>query len=186
MTEPRFRDCKCGHPKLSHELDLAPQCIAENCTCLGYRPDVLPQPQPSRLAHTPPANVTPMRSTLDALIREGKASDRANTRKLAERVESLAGDLSSRLDADREAAEERRRAQAAKEAVAREVAELEAKLAAAKAKLRGRPVLAAKGKPGPKADAPADGICPDCGQGGLRNVGVHRANKHGWRKDGAA
>lgn len=152
MTAPRFTNCRCGHPKLSHELDLAPQCIAEGCTCLSYRP----QTAPDRL-NTLTVAAEPVR-TADALIAEGRKAYSKRTVNLAQKIAGLLRDLSAQLDAERETA-----------AARREIETLERKLAEAKARLRGD---AAK-----PVGAMVD--CPDCSKSvKAAGLGIHRAKAH--------
>lgn len=35
---PRYLPCRCTHQKAQHEGPLAPQCHADRCECLQYRP----------------------------------------------------------------------------------------------------------------------------------------------------
>lgn len=186
MTASRFLPCRCGHPKSEHEA-LAPQCAAGHCTCLRYLPVGAPGaavPRPtSMLASVPPATPTPVRGpvepggpTIEQVITAGKRSSSKRISALAKKVEVLAGDLRTRLAEERVAADEARRKAAATEEARREIIELEAKLAAARAKLR----PAGRTPPATSANT-GDGVCPDCGKTGLKSIGPHRSRAHGYR-----
>lgn len=162
MTTPVFAKCLCGHSKQRHEGGLAPQCVAMGCNCLRYRPDVAHAPQsPPVVAVPPPRPAAPAptetpRQPRISVIEAGKGSTNKSIVALANRIDQLLLDLDARLRQD-----------AVKDAVRREVAELETRLAAAKEKLR------------PGAGQPGTGVCPDCGKPGLKSIGTHQFRAHG-------
>lgn len=210
----RFAPCRCSHSKEQHEA-LAPQCAAPACTCLSYRPNLDPAAStvlttaPAGLRTVParpplqavPANHQPTPPTnVSSVVAAGKRSDSKRIQALAAKVENLYDELLERLRAEREAVEERRRAEQAKadakrladqarETARREVAELEAKLKAAKQRLRSTPAKGFKdgGTPPvpkkPAAERTGTAVCPDCGKDGLSNLGAHRSRAHGYRAE---
>jgi hypothetical protein len=189
VTAPRFAGCRCGHSKEAHSVpSMAPQCTAQKCACLAYRPDVAtvpPRPMTTPTVPAPPTvTLVPEPTdgpTLEQVLQAGKRSDLKRTVALAEKVADLLADLRGRLADERRAAEAQRKADAEREAAGAEVARLEAALRVAKAKLRGAPAQAATSTAGTGRSTQD---CPTCGLP-FSNLGVHRAKKHG-HKAGAA
>lgn len=134
MTAPghRFADCVCGHPKLSHELELAPQCVAEKCTCLSYRPKSAVAP-----GGTASLTTIPTRSGFEQMLAAARRSESKRVQALGEKIRGLFDDLAARIEAESASAEARA-----------EVARLERQLAEAKAKLRGKTGVPAAADPG--------------------------------------
>lgn len=90
--------------------------------------------------------------------------------------------LRQRIRDERGQAEAKARAQASREAALREVAELEARLKAARARARGASPANTLAKPtATSSDSAGDGVCPTCGRDGLKNVGAHRSRAHGYK-----
>ncbi len=144
MSAPRYAPCRCSHGKDWHERDgLAPQCTHTGCTCLAYRPNVPARPDlqatttPIRPAEpTTPAVQGQRGPTIDQVLAAGKRSEFKRTVALAERIAVLVHDLRGRLTDERQAAEAKRQQDAVAEAAKIEIAELEARLKAARAKLK--------------------------------------------------
>jgi len=112
-----------------HEA-LAPQCAFAGCTCLRYTPVTAGTVNGAPSAPTGP--------TAGELIAAGKRSGSKRTVALAEKIHGLVLDLRGRLAEDRLRSEAKLAKEREKDGVRREVADLEVKLAAARAKLRGR------------------------------------------------
>lgn len=181
--------CKCGHTKVSHPESHDEACKV--CDCPEFIPAGLNVDSPT--LGSPSAPVSPLvpltttappvtivaaaaAPTVDQLIAAAKRSKMKRTVGLAEKIETLAADLRARLAEERKASEEERRREAAAEATRAEIAELERKLAAARAKLPAR----IKHRGEELSAAPT--ACPDCEfTGSPVAVGVHRARKHGYR-----
>jgi hypothetical protein len=196
VTAPRFVDCKCGHSKDHHEMPaLAPQCVAGGCNCLSYRPATAPEkskppaatvspirPVPSAPSEEPEVN-DEQPAAIDDLVHDGKRSSSQRTVKLAEKVAALVDELTGRLAGEREEAAAAKEREAATAAARAEIAELEAKLAEAKALLRGTP----KAKPTPTAKQTGEYPCPDCPKvlTTPQGLGAHRAKAHGYRRETA-
>lgn len=158
MTAPRFVDCRCGHPKFTHETEgFAPQCTTPRCECLSYRPGFTPTAAATLAAVQPQQRP----SNAEQLLTAGKQSYAKRTVALAEKIQALLDDMWARLQDEH-----------ATTAARREVEELEAKLAEAKARLRGERTATA-------ATAPTV-ECPDCGKTVKpTGLGIHRAKAHG-------
>jgi hypothetical protein len=176
LTHP---DCRCGHDRPAHyQNGFAPQCTAARCTCLRYQPADQNTPTPRA--------TTDNDTTIDQLVAAGRRSSTRRIATLAQRVHDQAATLRALLAAERSKAEATRRAEADKQAARREVERLEVELAAAKAKLRGKPAPAA---PTARRDTlgrriardATPKVCPDCGQT-FQALGPHRARKHGYRR----
>jgi hypothetical protein len=185
-------DCRCGHSHEQHAA-LSPQCSAARCECLRYQPaqHVVPAvsaPIGVQLVHAAPAKPpTPTSSgpTIDQILAAGRRSQFKRTVALAEKIAAELRDLRGRLVEERAIAEaDRAQAEARAKALA-EIAELEKKLAAAKAKLKD--TRHAAGLPGGERTAGA-GACPDCGElfDTAQRLGVHRRWKHDYRKNTAS
>jgi DNA repair exonuclease SbcCD ATPase subunit len=152
--------CLCGHSHAEHE-PLAPQCSAARCECIRYRPNRTPP----RVLTVAPAPIREVATTItiEDLLTIGRRSDHKRIAALAEKITAELEDLRRRV-ADAAAAEDAKRAADAQRAKAlAEIAELEAKLAAAKARLKpGKPTTAESsfterpGHPGIE--------CPVCGR----------------------
>jgi hypothetical protein len=171
---PRYADCRCGHNKLSHEVESAPACVHEDCGCVQY----VARTTPERFVPTAVA-AAPSAASAEQLIAAGKRSDAKRTVTLAEKIEEQLRDLRHRIVAERQLAEERAKREAEITAAKQRVAELERQLAAARAVLKGN----APPKP-PAAGLPGDLICPECGRpsASQRGHAIHRAHAHGVRK----
>lgn len=171
----------------------APQCVAGGCNCLTYRPATAPEKPP-----TPAATVSPIRSvpsapseepevndqqpaSVEDVVREGKASSSQRTVKLAEKVAALVDELTGRLASEREDAAAAKAREEATASARAEIAQLEAKLAEAKALLRGTP----KAKPANQGfEVHVPYTCPDCPKvlTTPQGLGAHRAKAHGYRR----
>jgi hypothetical protein len=126
-----------------HEA-LAPQCAFAGCTCLRYTPVTAGTVNGAPSAPTGP--------TAGELIAAGKRSGSKRTVALAEKIHGLVLDLRGRLAEDRLRSEAKLAKEREKDGVRREVADLEVKLAAARAKLHGRTVP--DDAPSPRAASP--------------------------------
>lgn len=154
MTGPRFVDCKCGHGKALHEnADFAPQCVGPGCGCVQYRVAGGSAVR-SVGAHTPPARLTtaPQSSPTRSIVETGLASTNKAICKWAERVRDDLDKLAAMLRDDD-----------GKAAARAEVADLERRLAEAKAKLR----------PSPKAVAVVVAGTVPCGREGCDRTFVN-------------
>lgn len=211
MTAPTKPACRCRHGALAHELDgLAPQCAHSGCDCLEYKPPVPATVRRVNGAHTPPSplpvkfqpadedlelketaeklNSTPPNSTkpaaspveaamiaVDVLLADAKTRT-PRIRRLAEKVEAELKQLQDLVAADAESA-----------AARKEIAELEARLRKARAKLAVKKTSQTL-KPAPVKAAPeptdAGHQCPDCDKKSPTTQGLaaHRRHAHGYRK----
>ncbi|SOD72756.1 hypothetical protein SAMN05892883_2101 [Jatrophihabitans sp. GAS493] len=174
MTAPRRVDCTCGHPSIEHAHGGLRICLhtdaqdRANCDCNEYDPDV-PAPKPttappalkavaSPVAPKPvnpfpqefgPATVAAPAAgpSADAILEEAATSDSKRIVNLGERIRHDLDVLNNRLREDREGAQARRAARA-------EIAELEAALKIAKAKLRGGSATPATPSAAPQQPTP--------------------------------
>jgi hypothetical protein len=122
MTAARFAPCRCGHSHAEHQA-LAPQCSAGHCTCLRYQPATA---------------VEASGPTAEQLLGAGNRSHAKRTVALAGKITGLLTDLRARLIDERAGAEARAVMERAHAETRKQIADLEAQLAAAKAMLRGR------------------------------------------------
>ncbi len=166
---PNCANPACGHSKEAHEVaGLEPQCTASGCVCVFYR-EPRPVPAPPRVVTTgaPP--------TVEQLIDAGRRSENKRISALADKVAGSAAELRALLREEQATAE-----------IRREIADLEQKLATAKAKLRGtaKPVKASVKAAAAPAPAAAEKVkCPSCNdEVSARGLGPHRAKKHGYRR----
>lgn len=136
---------------------------------------------PAGKSPTAPAAAPTGPSPLGLLLEQASGHTVAKVRRLAERIEAQLDDLRALMQ-EHEAGEAQRRAEAAAQEKARaEVARLEAALAAAKAKLKGKPTgrgthaLVGR-KQAPRPPMP----CPDCGTvvAGNQGLALHRKARH--------
>lgn len=175
-TDTTHPDCRCGHDRNAHFQDgFAPQCTAPHCICLNYQPET----EPVTLR---PANDNGTSTSIDQLVAAGRRSSTKRIATLANRIHGLAAQLHTALEVERGHAE-----------IARQIARLERELAAAKASLKTKTTATHK-PPSPPPPVKRDSlgrrvpaeratqICPDCGQS-FANLGVHRARRHGYRKN---
>jgi hypothetical protein len=217
MTAPRFAGCRCGHSKEAHSVpSMAPQCTAQKCACLQYRPDVARNVQPATpVGLRPPGGTAvpqiPQRSvpiqaesaampeptdrdifragnapTIEQILAAAKRSEFKRTIALAEKIAEQVADLRGRLNDEREAGEEARKEAAVREQARKQIAELERQLAAARAALRGGPVS-------PGATRSISGESVPCTEVGCARVfsrpqglSRHLRETHGVEKAGAA
>ncbi|HEY2086410.1 MAG TPA: hypothetical protein VGH54_10360 [Mycobacterium sp.] len=127
---------------------------------LPLPPSVEPARKPTVFATMQPSAFAAPQAPGRSVLRDGLASPKVRTRQLAEKIQSLLADLKDRLlsetaEAIAKAETDRQRAQAQQE-----IAELEEKLRAARALLRGAPADAER-EPRPRTpEAPAP--CPHC------------------------
>jgi hypothetical protein len=161
-----IRLCKCGHMERRHvpSPDTDNWCGAADCDCPRFELGEEVTPAPHRVA-APAAEVperinvpvqeqpaSPHRvvvidgrrelmgqpgPSLADLIAAGRRSSLKRTVTLADRIVEMAQDLAARLRLEQAAAEKAAADHAAAEAARREIADLEARLAAARAKLKG-------------------------------------------------
>jgi DNA repair exonuclease SbcCD ATPase subunit len=162
--------CLCGHSHAEHE-PLAPQCSAARCECIRYRPNRTP-PRVLTVAPAPIREVAKT-ITIEHLLTIGRRSDHKRIAALAEKITAELEDLRRRV-ADQAAAQEAERAAHAERAkVLTEIAALEAKLTAAKARLKKRGARPALDPPGTEPGQP--GVqCPVCGRT-FKTLGRHAA-----------
>ena len=161
----------CGHADRMHRGDEG--CLGPGCDCAGGTAvDDLPRSEPaSSEAPAPAAGSVPVAAapggTVEELLVEGKRSGVKRTAALAGKIELHLSTLRGWL------AQEAGRAEAR-----REVERLERELAAAKAKLTGKPASTAAA---PRSSSFA---CPDCGQTFTtpQGRGSHRGRVHGYRR----
>lgn len=182
----------CGHSAGDHEA-LAPQCSAQRCTCLRYRPagvaavpaPVAPIPAslstpavrraistPAASAPAAVAGVAP--DALLALVRACQRSELKRTQALGVKLAALVEQVTVALRGEREAVEAKAK-QAEEQATARaEVARLTKQLAAAKAKLRGSAAAGVDEAAGHLA-------CGHCGDlfASAQGRSTHITRKHG-------
>lgn len=180
MTAAIITLCKCGHAERRHSDEYG--CENDECGCSAFRPDdgktapvrVVPPPGPAAASQPPRGAAAASPPTgapsIEQLLAAGKRSPSKRIAALAARVDGQVQALAGALHDERQAAETKRRADVEKEAARREVADLEQRLAAAKAKARRTP---------PATRVPGTGVCPDCGKTGLSNIGTHRFRAHG-------
>jgi hypothetical protein len=189
MTEPRLEQqqadrlvlaCLCGHAKQQHgKPGFPPRCAA--CTCRQYRPATpAGTAQLAAVNDTDTTAGTPL-PTIEQLLAAAQRSPSRRILALADKVNAVVTDLRARLREERETAQARQ-----------EIAELEDRLAAVKAKLRSRaaPTTNAQDAAAPAPEGSGEFACPDpdCGQSfdTPQGRGAHRAHKHGYRRGGAA
>lgn len=129
MTAPQYAKCRCGHLKQRHEAaGIAPQCIADSCSCLQYRPDVpqvAPIASPLRAAPAPSPAAHPA-DWMAATVQAALASDVKAIRVRGARVAAQLNELRNLIQEDAGKAQARQRVQ-----------RLEGELAAVRAALRG-------------------------------------------------
>jgi hypothetical protein len=180
-----YPNCQCGHGHAEHQT-LAPQCAHQHCTCLNYRATRSATPvaplhpvQPRAAAAAVAAGAD---ATIDAVLAAGKRSPFKRTVALSDKIARELDDLRGRLGDQRQAVEQRRRADAARAKALTEIAELEKQLAAAKAKLKQTRHEA--GLPGGERST-GQRQCPDCDQSfeTSQRLGVHRRWNHGYRRN---
>ncbi|HEY7010125.1 MAG TPA: hypothetical protein VH395_14350 [Jatrophihabitantaceae bacterium] len=171
--------CLCGHSHAEHE-PLAPQCSAARCECIRYRPNRTP-PRVLTVAPAPIREVAKAISVED-LLSIGRSSDHKRIAALAEKITAELEDLRARV-ADQAAADEARRvAQAERARALTEIAALEAKLTAAKARLKQRGARPALDPPDSEQGRP--GVqCPVCGRT-FKTLGRHAATHRDKTTDG--
>jgi septal ring factor EnvC (AmiA/AmiB activator) len=154
--------CLCGHSHAEHE-SLAPQCSAARCECIRYRPNRT-TPRVLTIATAATTDELAKKISTDDLLTIGRRSDHKRIAALAEKITGELADLRNRV-ADAAAAEDAKRAADAQRVKAlAEIADLETKLAAAKARLKPpkppaaaeRPFTEQLGRPGLQ--------CPVCGR----------------------
>ena len=178
-----YPDCQCGHGHAEHQ-PLAPQCTHRQCTCLNYRATqpATPLAPLHSLQPRAAAAAATAEPTIDAVLAAGKRSPFKRTVALSDKIARELDDLRGRLGDERQAAEQRRRADAARAKALTEIAQLETQLAAAKAKLKQTRHEA--GLPGGERRA-GQRQCPDCDQSfeTAQRLGVHRRWNHGYRRN---
>lgn len=196
MTTDQQPGCKCKHSLAQHKLpSLAPQCSAPGCTCLKYRDDgaaklaqpavtftpPTPETRAAVAAVAPPATVTTPppgllvideRPTVEQLLTAGARSTNKRIANLASKIDDLVAGLREQLRHETETA-----------AARQEIADLEAKLAAARNKIR-KPAKPKK----PSAPKVGPHQCPECPDSftAAHGLTMHRIRKHGYRKNPAA
>lgn len=152
----------------------------------GYDGPITPAPEPKPEPEPEPAvrgeKYKPR--DLEQLLREGKTSPFKRTVQLAEKIAVQLVDLRGRLSDEREHAAELRAQQEAEAEARKEIAELERKLAEAKAKLRGKHPAAAPTSTPASPQPKGEYVCPECGdvKDTPQGRGAHRAKKHGYRR----
>lgn len=210
MTALPVPPCRCGHVKAEHDREgFAPQCISMHCECIAYRPAVAggvqhahqgvqqPRPPVVPVVTAPPTVPRPAEPdiavrgergpSIESLLQAGKRSEYKRTVTLTEKIAELIHDLRSRLTDEREASEEKRQADLVREEARRKIAALEAQLQEARSQLSGKLTRPKLGNVVHVSRAGSgDQSCPDCGKGGLVNVGAHRMRAHGWRRGDAS
>jgi hypothetical protein len=156
---PTIERCVCLHAKQRHEVaGFDGECIAEGCRCAAFE---LRLPQ-SADAPTPPPFSAPRLApvsltTIEQTLTAARELSDKRTTLVVTRVEHLVAELRNRIYAERNKARD---------------AELEAEIKQLDAGTQRRGV--------------PDKTCTECGQTGLRNLGVHRRNKHGYRRPSVA
>lgn len=136
--------CRCGHAESRHRDEEG--CGNQECGCAEFRAGASAPAasQPARVpiaaAALPRRPVVPIPApaagpSAEQVIAAAKRSASKRTQHLAERVEGGLAELRSVLSAERQAAEAKRRSEAAKEAARSEIQRLERELATARAKL---------------------------------------------------
>lgn len=148
--------CRCGHNKLSHEVENAPACCHDGCGCNTFR------------LLTPGQSPAPVVGTdYHALLRAAKDTGAPKCVGLAERIEAQLEQLRERLKAEH-----------AREAARAEVRRLEAQLAEARSKAGG------VGRRAPRRSVSGIYECSDCPESFTtpQGRGAHRSRAHGYRR----
>lgn len=154
--------CRCGHNKLSHEVENAPACCHDGCGCNTFR------------LLTPGQSPAPVVGTdYHALLRAAKDTGAPKCVGLAERIEAQLEQLRERIDHEH-----------ARAAARAEVRRLEQELAAARKQANGGRRYPPRQANQRRGDYP----CPDCPEVKTtpQGLGVHRARKHGYRREDVA
>jgi hypothetical protein len=178
--------CKCGHSLLRHndvDMESDDMCGAIGCDCEEFIPTgveerlraltTTPETRPPGPRPAVPAPTGTI-ATAAGLLVNAQQSHSKRTRSLGERIGALLQELTERLNEEESSS-----------AARREVAELEAKLAAAKAKLRGEPTTQSGPRTGRGYNITYGQFpCPDCDKISTTAQGraSHRRISHGYRK----
>jgi hypothetical protein len=201
-----FATCLCSHTQRRH-INHEGFCEALMCGCGEFRAADGPQrldepaipPPPLPLGQTMGAPASPLTVTDPppapppvgrSVLRDGLASPRPGTRKLAEKITALLSELKGRLENETAEAQAREQARLVREQARAEVIELEMKLAAARARLTGKPKTDQ-----PPTSRPMRGVADDlilgsfrCGHDGCDDIkptergrNTHEHRKHGTR-----
>jgi hypothetical protein len=164
--------CRCGHNRLSHEVEDAPACVHEGCGCQDFR---------AAIAGVPTSTVGP---TAEQLIAAGKRSESKRIVALSDRIAEQLSDLGARLRQERQDSEERRKHAEAQQKARAEIERLERELAAARALVKGRTppsTVSSRAHPPTYGEYPCpDEQCPKVATT-AQGLSAHRRSAHGYR-----
>ena len=162
--------CVCGHNPGAHEVPgFDGECVRDGCRCTKF---VAKLPEVSAPTGTPGPLVPPRRSTdtVEALVAAARDTGDRRALLVIGRIQSMAAELRHLVAAHRA----NLAAQAARERDEQYRAALAAMPKAA------RPRTSRKGEKRAR-----DKVCPICGQAEIANLGVHKRNAHGIRRESA-